>query len=76
MIKNVKLWIKSAVIRAIKTVAQTFLAFIPMSTVFLNEVNWGMALSAAALAGILSIVTSLAGLPEVDQAENTVSEKE
>ena len=59
-----KTWLKAAGIRAIKTVAQTAIATIGTSAV-INDVNWLMVLSASALAGILSILTSVAGLPEV-----------
>lgn len=61
-----KNWWKAAGTRAIKTFAQTFLATIPTTAVMLTEVNWAVTVSAAALAAILSLVTSLAGLPEVD----------
>ena len=59
-------WIKAASVRAIKTVAQTAIATIGTS-VALGEVNWVMVASASALAGILSILTSVAGLPEVGE---------
>lgn len=59
-----KTWIKAAGIRAIKTVAQTAVATIGTSAV-MGEVNWLMVGSAALLAGILSLLTSVAGLPEV-----------
>lgn len=59
-------WWKAAGIRAIKTVAQTAVATIGTSAV-LSEVDWVMVASAAALAGVLSLLTSIAGLPEVDQ---------
>ena len=59
-------WIKAAGVRAIKTVAQTAIATIGTS-VALGEVNWVMVASASALAGILSILTSVAGLPEVGE---------
>jgi hypothetical protein len=59
-----KQWMKAAGIRALKTVAQTFLATVGTS-VLLTEVNWAAVLSASVLAGILSVVTSVAGLPEV-----------
>jgi hypothetical protein len=60
-------WIKAAVIRALRTVAQSALATIGTSAV-LGDVNWIMVGSAAALAGILSILTSVAtGLPEVKE---------
>ena len=60
-----KEWWKAAGIRAIKTVAQTAIALIPAG-VMIQEVNWIMVLGTAALAGVLSLLTSLAGLPEVD----------
>ena len=56
-------WIKCAGVRAIKTVAQTAVATIGTAAV-LGEVNWVMVGSAAALAGVLSLLTSVAGLPE------------
>lgn len=59
-------WLKAAGIRAIKTIAQTAIATIGTSAV-LSEVNWKIVLSASVLAGILSLLTSLAGLPEVDE---------
>ena len=59
-------WIKAAGIRAIKTVAQTAVATIGTSAV-LSEVDWRIVLSASVLAGILSLLTSVAGLPEVDE---------
>lgn len=61
-----KEWLKAAGIRAIKTIAQTAIATIGTSAV-LSEVNWLMVASASILAGILSILTSIAGLPEVDE---------
>lgn len=65
-----KAWIKAAGIRAIKTVAQTAVATIGTSAV-MGEVNWLMVGSAALLAGILSLLTSVAGLPELDkEADN------
>ena len=65
--KNWKLWIKAAGVRAVKTVAQTAVATIGTSAA-MGEVNWLMVGSASLLAGILSLLTSVAGLPEV-QAE-------
>ncbi len=59
-----KTWLKAAGVRAVKTVAQTAVATIGTSAM-LNEVNWLAVLSASALAGVLSLLTSVAGLPEV-----------
>jgi hypothetical protein len=59
-------WFKAAGIRAIKTVAQTAVATIGTSAV-MGDVNWKMVLSASVLAGILSLLTSVAGLPEVPE---------
>ena len=61
-----KKWLKAAGIRALKTVAQTAIATIG-ATAMVHEVQWMMVLSACVLAGILSILTSLAGLPEVKE---------
>ena len=63
-----KQWLKAAGIRAIKTIAQTAIATIGTSAV-LDEVNWIMVASASALAGILSLLTSIAGLPELKEEE-------
>ena len=60
-----KNWWKAAGVRAIKTVAQTAVATIG-TTAVLSEVNWLAVASASVLAGILSLLTSVAGLPEVD----------
>ena len=60
-----KAWIKAAGIRALKTVAQTAIATIG-TTAVMEEVNWLMVGSASLLAGILSLLTSLAGLPELE----------
>lgn len=65
-------WIKAAGMRAIKTVAQTAIATIGSSAI-ISEVNWMVVLSASALAGLLSLLTSVAGLPEIPK-ENTEGE--
>lgn len=66
MKNNFKLWIKCASIRALKTICQTAIATIGTSAV-MSEVNWIMVGSASLLSGILSLLTSIAGLPEVDE---------
>ena len=63
-----KNWLKAAGIRAVKTVAQTAVATIGTSAV-LGDVNWIMVASASALAGILSMLTSIAGIPEVKESD-------
>lgn len=62
---NTILWAKAAGIRAIKTFAQTMIATIG-TTAIIEDVNWAVVLSASALAALLSILTSVAGLPEVE----------
>lgn len=69
--RNWKEWAKKAGIRAIKTVAQTAVATIGTSAA-IGDVNWLMVLSASALAGVLSLLTSVAGIPE---EEKPVEEK-
>lgn len=66
MSERTKRWIKAAGVRAVKTVAQTAVATIGTAAI-LGDVNWAMVASAAALAGVLSILTSVAGLPELDK---------
>lgn len=66
--KNIKEWIKKAGVRAIKTVAQTATAIIG-TTALITDVDWKVVASASLLAGALSLLTSLAGLPELDTRE-------
>jgi hypothetical protein len=66
MSEKTKKWIKAAGIRAVKTVAQTFVATIG-SAVVISAVDWKVVVSASLLAGILSLATSVAGLPEVEE---------
>lgn len=63
---DIKKWLKAAGIRALKTVAQTAVATIGTAAV-LGDVNWIVTASASALAGILSLLTSVAGLPELKE---------
>lgn len=70
-----KKWIKAAGVRAVKTVAQTAVGVIGASTV-MSTVNWKIVVSSAVLAGIVSILTSVAGLPEVTTIENKVESEE
>lgn len=66
MKENFKAWVKAALVRAIKTLAQTAVATIGTTAVF-SEVDWLLVASASALAAVLSILTSVAGLPEVKE---------
>ena len=65
MNEYIKKWMRAAGVRAVKTVAQTAIATIGASAV-LSAVDWPVVLSAAVLAGLLSLLTSVAGLPEVE----------
>lgn len=67
-------WIRCAMIRAIKTIAQTAVATIG-SAVVLSAVDWRMVVSASILAGVLSLLTSVAGLPEVDMMTESDEEE-
>lgn len=66
MSDKTKKWLKAAGVRAVKTVAQTFVATVGTATV-MGAVDWKMVFSASVLAGVLSIATSVAGLPEVEE---------
>lgn len=70
MNENTKKWFRAAGRRAVKTVAQTFVATVGTAVV-MGEVNWPMVASASVLAGILSLATSVAGLPELDTKTGT-----
>lgn len=61
-------WLEAAAVRALKTLAQTAIATIG-TTALLTDVDWKIVLSASALSAILSVLTSVAGLPEVDKKE-------
>ena len=66
---DTKKWIKASAVRAVKTMAQTAVATIGTSAV-MGDVNWVMVASASALSGIISILTSVAGIPEVGGEDN------
>ena len=66
--RNWKAWAKAAGVRAVKTVAQTAVATIGTGAVF-SQVDWRMVVSASLLAGVLSLLTSVAGLPEIKTEE-------
>ena len=66
-------WFKAAGIRALKTIAQTAVGMLSGDLIGILEVNWVSVLSVSATAGVLSLLTSLAGLPEVDQAHHPQS---
>ena len=73
MIKT-KEWIKAAAVRAVKTMAQAAIAMIGTSAV-MADIDWKLVLSASVVAGILSVLTSLAGLPEVDDTKIYIRDK-
>lgn len=64
---NFKAWLRAASVRALRTIAQTALALIPVS-VTVAEIDWLTVGGTALLAGILSLLTSVAGLPEIEEA--------
>lgn len=63
---NWKEWLRAAAVRAVKTMAQTAVALIGTNAIGVTDVDWFAVGSAAVLAGIVSVLTSVAGLPEVD----------
>ena len=65
---DTKKWLEKAIVRALKTIAQTAVATIGTS-VAMGDVNWVLVLSSSALAGIVSLLTSIAGIPEVEAKE-------
>lgn len=64
--KDWKLWLKAALVRAVRTFAEAMLAYIGTGALVLGDVNWLAALSAGAFGAITAILLALAGLPEVD----------
>ena len=69
MKKSTKIWIKAALIRAVKTIAQTAVATIGTSVAAISSVDWLAVGSTSLLSGLLSILTSIKGLPEVTETE-------
>lgn len=65
---STKRWVKAATVRAVKTMAQTAVAVISTGAV-VSAVDWKMAVSSAVVAGVVSILTSVAGIPEVESEE-------
>lgn len=75
MSKSWKEWFRAAGVRAVKTVAQAAIAMIGASTV-LQDVNWKIVVSAALLSGVLSLLTSITGLPELSAQKNEIEGEE
>jgi hypothetical protein len=69
MTDKMKLWIKAAAIRAVKTVAQTAVSMLTGNMVGIVDVDWLAVLSVSAMAGIVSVLTSIAGLPDAKEVE-------
>lgn len=69
---KLKKWFKAAGIRAIKTAAQTAVATMPVTAVTIGDVDFAIVVSSAVLAGIISLLTSVAGIPEVDDGDSVV----
>ncbi len=67
MNEKAKKWLKAAVVRAVRTMAQTAIATIGTSAATIGDINWLMVLSSAGLSGILSLLTCMAGLPEIKE---------
>lgn len=61
-----KQWLKAAGIRALRTFAQAFIACLPVTAATMDSIEWGIAASTACVAAIISLLTSLAGLPEAE----------
>lgn len=70
--KNFKLWLKAAAIRALKTFAQTFASLLTVGAA-IGEIDWAYTASVAAVSAIYSIATSIGGLPEVDSENDDLS---
>mgnify|MGYP003571391285 CR=1 FL=1 len=73
MSDKTKRWIKAALVRSVRTIAQTMAATIGTSVV-VSEINWKIVVSSGIVAGVLSILTSLAGLPEVELEGKALTE--
>lgn len=69
---KLKKWFKAAGIRAIKTAAQTAVATMPVTAVTIGDVDFAIVISSAVLAGVISLLTSVAGIPEVDDGDSVV----
>lgn len=74
--EDMKKWLIAALVRMVKTMAQAIVAFIGAGTVGVLEVDWAQALGIATTMGILSFLTSLAGLPEVDEGASPLKSPE
>lgn len=72
MLGNFKEWLKAAATRAIRTMAQSALAIIGTSALTMGDVDWKMVVSASALAALISLLTAIAGLPEVKAEDKGV----
>lgn len=67
---KLKEWFKAAGVRAIKTAAQTAVATMPVTALTIGDVDWAIVASSAVLAGVISLLTSVAGIPEVDNGDS------